>query len=582
MERDETSTKKFWEKINYLLPNKEKGNTIRLVDKENDMVIGDKDLPDYINKFFTGIGPKLANRFKEAWVSDLQIGPIQVGIQDIIKVVKDINIVKASTVPHISANVLKDAFMIIPLQLCFMYNLSFAKGIYPDAWKVANVIPLKKWGDPTDVNNLRPVSLLPLPGKIAERLMHTHLSKYIEDNGLLSNKQGGFRKGRSTISTVAELTDDISLGVNNREYTIASFIDLKKAFDTINHNILLQKLPSFGLNIVIINWIQNYLSNRKQKCSVNGMTSEERDIICGVPQGSILGPLLFLLYVNDLGINLLHSNVLLYADDTVLFANHKDERIAQIWVQTDLELLSKWCNRNQLTINLAKTKLMLFGTRNMLKHCTKIDIEIDNQNLQYVKQFNYLGIKLEDTLTFELHAAETMRMVSYKLYLLSRVRKYITIGQSIAVYKSKVVPYFDYGDIFLSNISVKTVDKLQKLQNRALRICLARNGRSNVNDLHNTCNVNKLTHRREAHLLNFVYKRACIPRYVQGGCRNLRRFDAPILKEIKSNNKCFERSINFQGALAWNRQSVEDRNTATHKLFKKKQKCKLNTLLPYT
>ena len=133
-----------------------------------------------------------------------------------------------------------------------MYNLSFAKGIFPNDWKITNVIPLKKVGDHTDVNNLRPVSLLPLPGKLAERLMHTHISDFVETNGLISSKQVGFLKGRSTISTVAELTDDIFLGLNNKVYTLASFIDLKKAFDTINQKILLQKLPFFGLNNGIV------------------------------------------------------------------------------------------------------------------------------------------------------------------------------------------------------------------------------------------------------------------------------------------------------------------------------------------
>ena len=156
--------------------------------------------------------------------------------------------------------------------------------------------------------------------------------------------------------------------------------------------------------------------------------------------------------------NLLHTNVLLHADSMVIFAKHKDERTAQLWVSIDLLLLQKWCNRNQLTINLAKTKLMLFGTKNMLKHCTKLDINLSGMKLQYVKHFNYLGMKLEDTLSFELYAAETLRMVAHTLYLLSRIRKYITIGQSIAIYKSKVVPYFDYGDIFLMNINQKSID----------------------------------------------------------------------------------------------------------------------------
>ena len=237
-----------------------------------------------------------------------------------------------------------------------------------------------------------------------------------------------------------------------------------------------------------------------------------------------MGPLLFLIYVNDVSTNLLHTNVLLYADDTVIFARHTNERTAHLWVSADLNLLYNWCRRNQLTINLSKTKLMLFGTKNMLKHGSKFDTDLSGEKLQYVKQFNYLGMKLEDTLTFELHAADTMRMVAHKLNLLSRIRKYIKIGQSIAIYKSKVVPYFDYGDIFLKNVSQKSLDKLQKLQNRALRICLAQDGRSNVNDLHNTCNINKLEQRRDTHLLNYFIRghmMHCIPSLEIGSCEDL-------------------------------------------------------------
>ena len=175
--------------------------------------------------FFTDIGPKLANKFNEGWVADLpeyqgdKIGPLHVEVEEIEKLVKGIKTCKASSVPFISANVLKDAFTAISLQLCHMYNLSFTTGIFPDVWKIANVIPLRKGGDPTDVNNLRPVSLLPLPGKLAERLMHSHISKFVEEHGLITDKQGGFRKGKSTVSTVAELTDEVLTGLNNREFT---------------------------------------------------------------------------------------------------------------------------------------------------------------------------------------------------------------------------------------------------------------------------------------------------------------------------------------------------------------------------
>ena len=217
----------------------------------------------------------------------------------------------------------------------------------------------------------------------------------------------------------------------------------------------------------------------------------------------------------------------------------------------------------------------------MLKQGKKPDTFIDDTKLHYVNQFNYLGIKLDSTLTFESHANETVRMVAHKLFIFSKIRKYITVQQAITIYRSKIVPYFDYGDIFLINISQKSIDKLQRLQNRALRICLAQDGRSNVNQLHNTCNINKLEYRRRAHLLNFVYKRAQSFEYVNEGRRELRRFDAPVLMETRANNKSFERSILYQGAKLWNDQLPADRSIATHKEFKRKQKCKLNELLPY-
>ena len=286
--------KRFWEKINHILPAKDNGSSIRLADHEKGVPVDDSETPDYINTFFTNIGLNLARNFGDTWDDSLPIflgerlGNIHVTHKMMEDLLKDINDNKASSVPNVSASVLKDAFMALIPQLTHMYNLSFVTGIFPDAWKIANVIPLKKGGDPTDVSNLRPISLLPLPGKLAERLMHTHMSNFIEEHGLLNNKQGGFRKGKSTISTVASLTDDILLGLNDKEYTVASFIDLKKAFDTINHEILLKKLPHFGLNQNLIDWIENYLTNRLQKCTVNEITSEVKPITCGVPQGSIL------------------------------------------------------------------------------------------------------------------------------------------------------------------------------------------------------------------------------------------------------------------------------------------------------
>ena len=154
-----------------------------------------------------------------------------------------------------------------------MYNLSFRKMTFPDKWKMANIIPLQKTGDTTDVNNLRPVSLLPLPGKIAERIIHTRMYSFLENNNLLNQRQGGFRKNNSTVNTVAEFTVDMLLRRNESESTATIFIDLKKAFNTVNHKILLKKISKCGFPHSVILWLKNYLTGRVQKTLVNGKES---------------------------------------------------------------------------------------------------------------------------------------------------------------------------------------------------------------------------------------------------------------------------------------------------------------------
>ena len=263
------SLKKFWEKINYLLPSTTSGNSIQLIDKTNDLPITIEQTPKFINEYFTNIGPELAKDFKLPWLDNMRhysvldaMPKLIVTEAMVLDIVKNIDIHKSSAIKNINTNVLKDAFMAIIPQLTFMYNLSFVTNIFPDSWKTATVIPLQKPGDPSDVSNLRPISLLPLPGKILERIAHTQISNYLEDAKSLSPHQGGFRKGKSTIDTVASFTDDILLALNTKRFTIATFIDFKKAFDTVDHIILCNKLKYYGLHPDTTSWIGSYLTNR--------------------------------------------------------------------------------------------------------------------------------------------------------------------------------------------------------------------------------------------------------------------------------------------------------------------------------
>ena len=499
--------------------------------------------------------------------------------EEILKIVKNVNIYKASSIPDLSSRILKDAFLVLVPHLTYMINLSFSTGIFPQKWKVANIVPLQKSGDPTDVNNLRPISLLPLPGKIIERVVHTQLSEYLEHCKLLNEHQGGFRKGHSTVNTVSEFTDDILLNINQNKCTLAAFIDLRKAFDTVNHTILLRKTELLGVHPGIIEWLKSYLIGRIQRTSANNCISQDRVVVCGVPQGSILGPLLFLIYINDIDGQAKDCKIKIYADDTVAYASSDNPREAFKWVQAELNRLQGWCKKNQLTINISKTKGMLFGTKKMIQNNQLKHFKIGIEELGYVTSYPYLGVKLDNKLTFELHVKETLKLASHKIYLLSKIRKYVTGSQALTIYKSKILPYFDYGDILCIGSHGQSLDKLQRMQNRALRICLRAPPLTPIRTLHVQTGVPLLENRRRAHLLNFMYKRKNNINYLANQGRNTRLFEGAVLNTVVAKRKAAERSIYIKGAAAWNALPASIRNLPSYQIFKYHQKSWLRETL---
>ena len=328
--------KKFWRLVKSIVPGKKLGKSkITLIDKEggpDGKNVKESMVPDFINSFLSGIGPKLAKIHDEPWeffgvqlaereADRLQCPNFGTDYEEVSKLCKDIQISKSSGFEDISAKVFKDAFRVLILQLVYLFNLSFSMGVFPDRWKRATIVPLHKEGDKTEVGNYRPVSLLPLPGKLIERTAHGKMDGFLEAHGILTDKQGGFRKGFSTASTIADITNELFANMNNGLTSLAAFVDLWKAFDTVDHGILKRELKYYGVTGSNFDWCENYLQNRTQKTNVNGVLSSERRITCGVPQGSVLGPLFFILYVNDLQDAVPNANVQLYADDTVIYTS---------------------------------------------------------------------------------------------------------------------------------------------------------------------------------------------------------------------------------------------------------------------
>ena len=388
-------------------------------------------------------------------------------------------------------------------------NLSFSTGIFPNSWKIAQITPLPKEGDLTCCNNYRPISLLPLPGKIAEKVVHNRLSYYLENNNILNKKQGGFRKNNSTINSVSEFLHEIYEAINNKNISLATFIDFSKAFDTVNQQILLEKLNICGIKNKNKNWIQNYLLNRKQSTVINGSISDSTIVTCGVPQGSILGPLLFLVYINDLSHIVNNTSMYLYADDT---------------------------------------------------------------SIDFVHQYKYLGVILDSHLTFNKHLNNIIKITAHKINLLSKVRQYLTEFASITIYKTMILPYFDYGDILFINCSKKQLNKLDHLQKRAIKICL-RLGQNTPEDmLLRSAKVAKLIDRREAHLLNFMYRKKDCIALLDIKKVNTRARAAPLFKTIIPKCEKYKQSVFYNGAIKWNSLPVKTRNIGSYNSFKSLQK----------
>ena len=371
-------------------------NAFALNDDQNKEV-PTKEIPDYINSFFSLIGPNLAKHFSERWVCH---GPeienvmpdLESNLEDIVKFIREISVYKASAVPNILSKMLKFAFLSTLQKLKKIFDCSLNTGKIPKSWKHALIIPLQKEVSTRDVNNLRPISLLPLPGKILEKIVQKTLTNYLETNNILDPNQGGFRPKHSTTDSAVKLTEDIYYGMNNKEYTSVVYVDLRKAFDTVNYNILIKKLGKIGIGNKLKKWFTDYLENRTQSTFAYNLTSEVLPQTCGVPQSSVLGPTLYLIYINDVKYVLDHVSHLLYADDTALYLRGQNLDVLENKLQSDLNKFSLWCKQNELTVNVKKTKYVLYGSSKMLKKARNLQFYIGESIFDREHYYKYLGL----------------------------------------------------------------------------------------------------------------------------------------------------------------------------------------------
>ena len=492
---------------------------------------------------------------------------------NILNNLKNLKVSKATGADGIPAKMLKLSCDIIVPSLTYIFNLSISTGIYVDDWKRDRVIPVYKTEDRTKCENYRPISILPIISKLFEKEVFGQLYQYLIDNSLLSRFQSGFRPKHSTMSLLIEMGDNWFENMDNGEITGLISVDIRKAFDSIDHKILLRKMQDqFGVQDFELKWFQSYLTKRSQVCVVDGHASLAKEIVCGVPQGSILGPLMFLLYINDLP-----ECPGMYADDTQIYASSASFSELVIKLNQDLENIVKWLSRNKLQLHTKKSKAMFIGSPyNFKNKVGNEQVMINDKPVTRYSSFPCLGVELDEIMSWENHIDTICGKVGSGIGIIKRVKPFVPSETLQNVYNSLVLPYFDYCSSLWDNCGSMLKEKLQKLQNRAARIMTGGNYDVRSTDLLHAMSWKNLNDRHKMNKSVLMFKilnnhsapnlkDTFITRDINLGTNyNLRNADIN-LSVPKPRTEYLKMSFGYSGAVLWNSLPTQAKQTESLK-----------------
>ena len=441
--------------------------------------------------------------------TECKLDRIEFNTNKIVTLIRALKDDKAHGWDEISVRMLKicDDSIALPLQIIF--EKAFSSGTFPQNWKKANVIPVHKKSDKNTLKNYRPISLLPLMGKLFEKCIFDSMYSYFEDNNLFNSCQSGFRRQDSCISQLLAITHEISsnFDANPSLETRAAFLDLSKAFDKVWHEGLLYKLKSYGIEGPLLSVIKDFLANRYQRVVLNGQTSSWKSILAGVPQGSILGPLFFLIFINDLSDGI-KSSIKIFADDTSLFSAMTDGISQSHKLNTDLCKIAEWACQWKMSFNPDPTKQAVevrFSTKNIKENLP--NLLFNGSNVSTVDFQKHLGLTLDNKLDFRHHLKEKITKANKGIGLISRLRQFLPRSSLLCIYKSFIRPHLDYGDIIYDRPSNKNfTNKIESVQYcAALAITGAIRGTSRAK-LYEELGIEELSKRRLSRRLCFFYK----------------------------------------------------------------------------
>ena len=402
--------------------------------------------------------------------------------------------------------------------LVYIFNKSIETGNVPTKFKIAKVVPVYKKGDSHLMKNYRPISILPCFSKLIEKCIFNRVYSFLCHNNIISNSQYGFRRNHSTAHALIDLQDKIISAINKNNFSLGIFMDLSKAFDIVDHTILLYKLKHYGIRGTALKWFSSYLNNRSQYTFVANCSSNHSQIKYGVPQGSILGPLLFLLYINDITKSSQNLEFVLYADDTTLFYTQPDLNNLKENIESELSKVTTWFKINKLLVNFDKTHFVPFQNRsiNIGAAVENIVINIDSHTLNKSDNVNFLGIHIDKYLHWKTHIDYVNNKVSKCIGILHKLKYYLPLVALRTLYNSLVLPYLSYCIPVWGNCNQSNMNALFILQTKAVRICTGSHYLAHSAPLFkklNTLNFYDLYSYHTA-IIGFFYFQNLLPRHI--------------------------------------------------------------------
>ena len=585
-----TGQKKYWTTLKTIL-RKNIVSRIPPILIDNCFIVEAEEKCNFFNEFFRKqcivpiTSSKLPTLIK---TTPLSIENVIFSEDDITRHIKKLNPNKSHGHDNLSIKIIQMFGQSISKPLFIIYSNCIRQSYFPKTWKMGNVIPVYKKNEKNLMKNYRPISLLPICGKLFEKLIFDNLYNYVFSNNFISDKQSGYRRGDSTVKQLISITHEIHKAFDSKNEIRAVFLDISKAFDTVWHEGLIHKLKRIGIEGEMIGILNSFLSDRKQRVTIDGKNSDWAEVQAGVPQGSLLGPLLFLIYINDI-VEVVNSEIRIFADDTFIFTvvnEHCTETLNK-----DLESINKWAWQWKMVFNPDITKQAVEIQFSRKRTPTRHDeLSFNGIPVKKVKETKHLGMVLDEKLSFTSHIGDKITKAKKELGVMKHIKKWVPFFTLVTYYKMWIRPHLEYADLVfdkashsrLQNNQVFNLSRskdancvdLESIQYQAARIATGAWMGSSMNDTYELLGWETLEHRRTIRKLTELYRilkekspnhlyEIITPFKYADGSRNA---EARKLINMRSNREAFFPSVIED----WNRLEKSVKESNSKNIFKKK------------